>query len=52
MVFHMATKKFKIHVPKINNIIITKVDDFNFLGLTLDTQLNWIKYFENILKVR
>ena len=47
MVFHMP-KKFKTPVPKINNIIITKVEDFNFLGLNLDTQLNWKKHFENI----
>ena len=44
MVFHMPNKKFKTTVPKINNIIITKVDDLNFLGLTLDTQLNWKKH--------
>ena len=30
----------KTPVPKINNIIITKVEHFYFLGLTLDTQLN------------
>ena len=41
-------KKFKASVPKINNIIITKVDGFNFLGLTLDTKLNWKKHSENI----
>ena len=39
MVFYMAKKLTPI--PKINNIIITKVDDFYLLGLTLDTQLNW-----------
>ena len=27
---------------------ITKVDDFYFLGLTLDIQLNWKKHSENI----
>ena len=48
MVFHMPKKIFKTPVPKINNIIITKVDDLNFLGLTLDTQLNWKKHSENI----
>ena len=49
IVFHMPKKIFKTPVPKINNIIIiTKVDDLNFLGLTLDTQLNWKKHSENI----
>ena len=47
MVFHLPKKVFKTPVPKINNIIITKVDDFNFLGLMLDTQLNW----KNTLKI-
>ena len=46
--FPTCKKKFKTPVPKINNIIITKVDDFNFLGLTLDVQLNWIKHSKNI----
>ena len=46
MVFH--TQKFKTPVPKINNIITTKVNDFNFLGLILDTPLNWEK---NTLKI-
>ena len=46
--FHIPKQQFKTQVPEINNIIITKVDDFNSLGLTLDTQINWKKHSDNI----
>ena len=44
MVFHMHKKHIEAPAPKINNIIIEKVDEFNFLGLTL----NWKKHSEHI----
>ena len=48
MVFHMHRKHIEAPAPKINNIIIEKVNEFNFLGLTLDTHLNWKKHSEHI----
>ena len=48
VVFHMHRKHIEAHAPKINNIIIEKVNEFNFLGLTLDTHLNWKKHSEHI----
>ena len=32
--------------------MITKFDDFNFFGLTLDIQVNWKKHSENISNKR
>jgi len=48
MVFRMHRKHIEAAAPKINNIIIEKVNEFNFLGLTLDTHLNWKKHSEYI----
>ena len=47
MVFHMHRKHIEAPAPKIT-IIIEKVNEFNFLGLTLDTHLNWKKHSEHI----
>ena len=47
MIFHMDRKHIEAPAPKINNIIIEKVNEFNFLGLTLDTHLNWKKHSEH-----
>ena len=44
----MHRKHIEAPAPKINNIIIEKVNEFNFLGLTLDTHLNWKKHSEHI----
>ena len=43
MLFHMHNKRVIALTPKIINTIIEKVEDFNFLGLTLDTHVNWKK---------
>ena len=45
MVFHTQQKHrdIKPPVPKINNTNIEKVEQFKFLGLTLDSNLNWKK---------
>ena len=50
MVFHTQHKHraIKPHVPKINNTNIEKVEQFKFLGLTLDSNLNWKKHSDNI----
>ena len=44
MVFHMPNKR----TLKIDDVYIEKVDEVNFLGLTLDTNLNWRKHPEKI----
>ena len=33
---------------KLGNANIEKVDDFNYLGLTVDTNLNWKKHTEKV----
>ena len=47
MIFYVPNKDIQYLTLKIDNVIIEKVDEFNFLGLTMDTNLNWKK---NILK--
>ena len=49
MVFHTQQKHraIKTPVPKINNTTIEKVGQFKFLGLTLDSNLNWKKHSDN-----
>ena len=41
-------KKVNTLTPKIINTIIEKVEEFNFLGLTLDTHVNWKKHTEKV----
>ena len=50
MVFHTQHKRraIKPPVPKINNTNIEQVEQLKFLGLTLDTNLNWKKHSDNI----
>ena len=48
MIFHMHNKQINVPAPTINSMPIQKVDEFNFLGLTLDTHLNWKKHSEKI----
>ena len=48
MVFHTQHRAIKPPVPKINNTNIEKVEQFKFLGLTLDSNLNWKKHSDNI----
>ena len=35
-------------MERLVNTIIEKVEDFNFLGLTLDTHVNWKKHSEKV----
>ena len=44
MIFHVPNKYIQYLTLKIDNVIIEKVDQFNFLGLTMDTNLNWKKH--------
>ena len=46
--YYMLFHTIKTFVPKINNTNIEKVEEFNFLGLTLDTHLNWKMHSEII----
>ena len=48
MTFQMPNKTTLTLSLKINNIDIEKVGEFNYLGLTIDTNLNWKKHTEKI----
>ena len=48
MTFQTPNKTTQTLSLKINNIDIEKVEEFNYLGLTIDTNLNWKKYIEKI----
>ena len=46
--FQMPNKTTQTLSLKINNIDIEKVEEFNYLGLTIDTNLNLKKHIEKI----
>ena len=46
MIFHVPNKDIQYLTLKIDNV--DKVDEFSFLGLTMDTNLNWKRHSENI----
>ena len=46
MLFHMPNKQVNAPMLQISNTNITKVNEFIFLGLTLDTNLKWRKHSE------
>ena len=48
MVFHMPNKRIQALTLKIYDVYIERVDELQFLGFTLDTNLNWRKYTEKI----
>ena len=48
MIFHMHNKEIQNLSLKLGNANIEKVDDFNYLGLTVDTNLNWKKHTEKV----
>ena len=45
MTFHMPKKQIQHLTLKIDGINIEKVEEFNFLGLTMDTNLKWKKHW-------
>ena len=47
MIFHMPNKHITLPIIQISNINIEKVNEFNFLGLTLDTRLDWKRHSSN-----
>ena len=48
MTFHMPKKEIQHLALKIDGVNIEKVEEFNFLGLTMDTNLNWKKHTDKI----
>ena len=48
MIFHMRKKDIPSFSLKLGNTNIEKVYDFNYLGLTVDTNLNWKKHTEKV----
>ena len=48
MTFHMPNKEIQHLTLKIDGVNIEKVEEFNFLGLTMDTNLKWKKHTDNI----
>jgi hypothetical protein len=48
MVFHQRNKTFLNPTIMINNTPIEKVDSFNFLGITIDTNLSWKPHIDKI----
>ena len=49
MTFHMPKIQIQHLTLKIDGINIEKVEEFNFLGLTIDTNLKWKKHTDKIL---
>ena len=47
MLFHVPNKLITVPNLQINNTNIEKVDEFNFLGLTLDTNISWKNHYNN-----
>ena len=48
MIFQKKKKNIQILNLKIDNVNIDQVKEFNFLGLIIDTNLNWKKHAEKI----
>ncbi len=48
MIFHKAKRKMTPFQTKIEDTIIEQVSDFNFLGLTINQQLNWKSHVDKI----
>ena len=48
MIFHVPRKETQTLTLKIDNTNIEQVDEFNFIGLTLDANLTWKKHVNKI----
>ena len=48
MIFHAPRKETQTLTLKIDNINIEQVNEFNFLGLTLDPNITWKKHVNKI----
>ena len=51
MTFHMPKKEIPNVTLKMDGVNIEKVEEFNFLGLTVDANLKWKKHRQNIKQV-
>ncbi len=47
-IFHIKQKKINILEIKVNDNIIERVKDFNFLGFVINENLSWKSHAENI----
>ena len=48
MAFHMPQKKVRLPHLKIAGTNIEFVDNFNFLGITINKHLNWTSHIDNV----
>ena len=48
MIFQKIDKEMEVLTLKVDNMIIERVKEFNFLGLMLDTNLNWKKHIAKV----
>ncbi len=51
MLFHMPKKEIQNIMLKIDDVNIEMVEEFNFLGLTMDTNLKWKKKTPTISQI-
>ena len=48
MIFHMPQKKLEKPVLLVNGTVIEYVNNFNFLGITLNNHLNWDSHINKV----
>ena len=48
MIFQKIDKEMEVLTLKVDNMIIERVKEFNFLGLMLDANLNWKKHIAKV----
>ena len=48
MIFHMPQKKVEKPVLLVNGTVIDYVNNFNFLGITLNNHLNWDSHINKV----
>ena len=48
MIFQKIDKEMEVLTLKVDNMIIERVKEFNFLGIMLDANLNWKKHIAKV----
>ena len=48
MVFHTSNKIVNYHKLKINDLVVERVQSFNFLGLLVHYNMTWSKHMEKV----